>query len=284
MFKFSLIFLHFFTCILIYCTNIPLKSLIPYKIYEIRGKKNLEPSGIIKSNNNFFIICDSEDNKLFQLDINNDFAQVNIYKKYKLNKKLKKKKLDFEALSVDSNNDFYILSETTGCILKDNDNNLDIINTLSKNSRGNVEGLAITSNNTFVVSYKDNPSGLFFINSDSESFLPLNAKLLHLNSNKKIEISDIFYENENIWCLIKNHKKIVKLEKKSQNDYCPTLILDYADTEDNPLYRYKEYKGIGNAEGLCIDEKYIYIVLDNNCSPRYLDNSNTSPLLMIFYR
>jgi hypothetical protein len=55
----------------------------------------------------------------------------------------------------------------------------------------------------------------------------------------------------------------------------------YGHVETAPEFRYEDMQ-YGKAEGLCIDDRFIYILLDNNNLARADDPKDQRPLLLVF--
>lgn len=92
----------------------------------------------------------------------------------------------------------------------------------------------------------------------------------------------MFWYKDTLYALERNAFVVSQLIKENgQYRQGKGWSYEYIENDEKWLYRDTTY---GLAEGLCLDDKFIYIALDNNGDARRNNPKDTRPLLFILER
>lgn len=96
------------------------------------------------------------------------------------------------------------------------------------------------------------------------------------------DFSGLFWETGTLYAVSKNGYAICKLAK-TITGYEEQDIWSFEKIETKEEFRY-QFMMFGRAEGLCMDEEKIYVILDNNGHSRQGDPDDRRPLLFVMVR
>jgi uncharacterized protein YjiK len=279
------------------------KGLTSQEIKHINGKSyyykpSVKDSGIPQFsgltivNNKLYTIANDHAHRLYEITLSNTDSFTCHYEK------INSIASDFEGITTDGKN-LFVLAEKTSIIyiinatkqgksLEPYTNRLDV--ELSKvgffkstDDNFRLEGLAFVNDTTFLVAAELNPRGLALISTSG--FIISNKKIPHISAVRfpksrellpensadfKFEVNgksyyydftDVFIKDSLAYVLDRSMECIYVVDYK--NNFQTKEVWDFQNAlkkEDQQGYK----KILGTAEGLALDDKHIYVILDNN--------------------
>ncbi len=270
-------------------------SLNLHKVYFVEGPENFQPSGLTIVNKRLYTVSDKHDDFIYCLQLSNDTASAIPAIKIPLPILSFFHSYDFEGLTNDDSDNFFLASEATCRILRvtPNGENADWITPdlkptgeqvgLFKAQNAYLEGICRVSSNEFILCAERQPRGFLEVN-----LAPALQVTAYLSEHSKFEFPDgtskdfsgLYYYKNTVYVLERNAFLISQL-KWENNKLVETNGWSYRHIETIAPYRYADME-FGKAEGLCIDDAYIYIIFDNNGDHREGNSDDRRPLLMLF--
>ena len=273
------------------------KKLELLKTYPIDAPKS-EPSGLTIYQNELYFVSDNHNFELFKIVFAEDSASIEIQKiSIKAPKGTSKKMTtDLEGITHDGKGNFYLISEELSKILcveiatgnsfwMQSERPLEALAApyqLLQMQNAKIEGLTRLPDGTFLLAAERSDRGLIALGPDAADKQKLHFQWA-INANQSnippairkkgsIDFADIFYHQEKVYVLDRNAQSVVRITYKD-NTWEEQDFWYYGEAEAH----FHQYP-MGLAEGLCIDDTYIYIVTDNG-SER---DREKKPTLMIF--
>ena len=200
---------------------------------------------------------------------------------------------DWEGISCDSSNGFYLVSEEIAGILKVSWNGKmhwvsgDLYNSgreagFFQKKNAFVEGITSLPDNSILVAAEREPRGLIKLNLNSSPSVVRSIRVKPVPKprfdNRNVDFSGLDTLNGALYTLERNAQMICKRDlKRFEVQDCR----GFGWVENKKKYRYKKMK-YGHAEGLAVTESRIYIILDNNGSQRVKGKLDRRSLLLEF--
>jgi len=274
-------------------TAIPLKLV---RCLPVDGPENSQPSGLAIWNNTLVTISDKHDSTIFRIDITGDTATLRPLISFTIpDTMLTKKKLDFEGITCDGSGTFYLASEKYYRVLRVGAQGKDIswaspcLEAVGKKAglfqvrNANLEGIALVESGKFVLCAERQPRGLILVDMNQ---VPPKIDASTCDQTRFIfpektspDFSDVCFFKKTLYALQRNAYLI-----------SPMILIDgeweegtgwtYQAIVTNDKWRYADMR-YGHAEGLCMNHRFIYVILDNNGDCRTSDPKDNRPLLLI---
>ncbi len=275
----------------------PVKKLELLKAYPIDAPES-EPSGLTLYENELYFVSDNHNFELFKIVFTEDSTSIKIQKiSIKPPKGTSRKTTtDLEGITHDGKGNFYLISEELSKILcveiatgnsfwMQSERPLEALAApyqLLQMQNAKIEGITRLPDGTFLLAAERSDRGLIALAPDTTQKQKLHLQWA-INANESnipaalrkkgsIDFADIFYHQEKVYVLDRNAQSVVRITYKD-NTWEEEDFWHYGEAEA----QFHQYS-MGLAEGLCIDDAYIYIVTDNG-SERDRDKK---PTLMIF--
>ena len=249
--------------------------------YSINAIPNLQPSGLTIWQGYLYSISDKHDTVIYRINIENDLAFFEPYISFDTDPPFTNDRLDFEGLTCDAQGNFYLVSETQYQILKvdhqtqkaewigPNLKDAGAKKGLFRTRNASLEGICWLGAESFILCAERQPRGILevFLSTKPEKITAyrLDQTRFKLPAGRIPDFSDICYYNKKLYVLQRNADIISTLDM--QNGFTEDKGYSFAHLFENIQFQYTDMR-FGLAEGLAIDEQYIYIVLDNNDDPR----------------
>jgi len=96
------------------------------------------------------------------------------------------------------------------------------------------------------------------------------------------DFADLAIWNGQVFALERNCHVVMRIERTA-TDWVERGGWSYARTENDPRFAYHD-RAFGVAEGLALDDRHVYIVMDNNHDRLASDPSDRRPRLFVFQR
>ncbi|VAW59705.1 hypothetical protein MNBD_GAMMA08-280 [hydrothermal vent metagenome] len=196
---------------------------------------------------------------------------------------------DWEGISC-YENDIYLVSERKNSILHISDANTDwlpvefyksgVKEEYFNSYNASIEGIAVVNKNEIFLMIERNPRGTAHITQSNNELWDVefnSLKNLGLNYiNNSYDVAGVAVYGEYMYTLERNAYAVCK-RKLYNTSEGNCLSYEHIALDKNNTYSDEEY-GLG--EGIAIDEKYIYIVFDNNNSHKYKDSTDYRSILL----
>ena len=278
------------------------------KTYWIENSQDLDLSGLSFCHEKLLTVSDDKDDTLYEIKFNNEKATLKPYIEslhipsknvsYRANQQISYwlenirlgDRLDFEAITCD-NNYIYLLSERKNAILKIDHlkaewlpiNWYDSLRSMGFLNQSNAYGEGLTKVGTvFFLGIERENRGIFQLTPTPHGTqiqkldFPDAADLNWHNKNK--DLSDLFYDGQFMYTLERNAYAVCQ---RTPPHLTAAHCFSYAHIELSDEARYEKAL-YGLAEGLAVDDRFIYVVLDNNGQPRITAPEDRRALLIQF--
>jgi len=274
-----------------YAKTTPLKL---HKAYPVDGLDNAQPSGLTVINGELFTISDKRDTVIYKLSLEKDIARLVPHIRFE--PPAAEGILDLEGITHDKEN-FYLVSETQFQIVRvameDGQCNWASPGYMGLGKEKGFfgvrnaffEGICRISADQYVLAIERQPRGLVDVNlsfeSPSSRFVKMDSSRFEFKQGASYDFSGLDYYNGRVFALQRNAYAVTEMVK-TKTGYREGEGWSYKHISTGNEYRYKDMR-YGHAEGLAIDDSYIYIILDNNDDERLNDENDKRPLLFIFH-
>jgi hypothetical protein len=281
-------------CLLAQNPAVPLKL---HHVLPVEGPENCQPSGLTIRNDTLFTVSDKHDSVIYRVELQDTAAILIPYLTFRIPDPSGKGWFDFEGITCDDSGNFYIVSETRFRILRVSAREDIAWITPDLKPYGEAvglfqvfnaypEGIARTGVNQFVIAAERQPRGLLEIEIGKTN-VSVNAYKFEevkfpFAEGRSPDFADLFCYKDTLYALERNAFVVSQLIKEN-GQYRQGRGCSYEHIENDEALLYNDTR-FGLAEGLCIDDRYIYIALDNNGDARRTNPNDTRPLLLILER
>lgn len=286
-----------FLVLYISCQNTPspnqdVPQFILYKSYPVDAPEAVQPSGLTIWQQQLFTVSDKNDSTIFRIELKNHSAELHPYRVF-TTEPASEDHLDFEGITCDSAGNFYLVSETQFKILKvAADGSPATWITPDLKSYGQkvglfqvknayFEGITPTAPNRFILCPERQPRGIMKVDIGTQ---PIQVKAFncdqtryHFANGRSHDFAGLFFFQNELYVLERNAFVVSKL-LETENGFEEGAGWSYEHIETSDILRYDDMR-YGKAEGLAMDEAFIYLILDNNNDARITNSDDKRPLL-----
>ena len=277
---------------------------VPLKLHQalyVEGPENNQPSGLTQWNGSLFTVSDKHDDTIFQLRLEQDRAAMVPFLSLDIPKPTEMsytRDCDFEGITSNGTGTFFIVSEAFFRILSvDSQDHSASWITPSLKSKGKAaglfrknnayfEGIAFTGPGTFILCAERQPRGLVEVDTrfspPAVTAYSSDSTRFHFKEGRSPDFSGLHWEQDRLYVLERNAYVVSRFSRNGER-FVEGPGWSYRHIVMRPEYQYSDMK-YGKAEGLCMDQQFIYIILDNNDIPRAADRTDRRPLLLILKR
>ena len=298
--KYTYLFFYFF--FILFSKNIFAKeTIIPlkiHKVYPVESQFAIEPSGLTLYQDTLFTVLDNIDDAIFFIDFINEKAILKPYKTFDAPSLPDVYNFDFEGITNDISGNFYLVSEKGFRILKvphsekkpewitPHLKTLGERQGLFKTRNAYLEGIAYLGTNKFIVCAERQPRGIIELDLSKplNKSIVLNCDYSHMIVPKprKPDFSGLFFDGSSVFILNRATDSVCQIIY-DKNTFYENNYWSFKNVVIDEQYKYNNMT-FGHAEGLAMDQHYIYIILDNNGESRVIDPTDYRPLLLILKR
>jgi len=267
-----------------------------HQVFYVDAPKNFQPSGLTIVNERLYTISDKHDHFIYRLELKNDIAVAIPEIRINLPSASLLHSFDFEGITHDDAGNFFLASESQCRILKvpAKDGNagwmdvnlkpVGVKTGLFQVRNAGLEGICYVADKKLILCAERQPRGFLEVNpaQNPASILAYQSEQSMFKFPKEIskDFSGLYYFQNAVYVLERNAFVISRL-KREGNYLVESIGWSYRHIETARAYRYADMT-YGKAEGICIDDNYIYIVIDNNGDHRDGNPDDRRPLLMVF--
>jgi uncharacterized protein YjiK len=258
---------------------------------EVPG--HLEPSGLTYSEGTLYAVADKVGSVIYRLEVGEDTARMIPDIRFR---PPGGGWMDWEGITVDDADTFYLVSEEQGRILRVSRDGIaswaspDLrpegrkIGLFAKSNAG-FEGIAWLGPNHWLCAVEREPRGLLEVHGAEESIEVQASVQEHSPYSSYLPLlrlpdySGLHADGETVYALFRNAHLLVRLERDGQS-FREGEAWSYRHLEIDPRWAFLS-QTYGQAEGLVVRGKEVYILFDNNRGGRMSDPSDKRPLLII---
>jgi hypothetical protein len=264
------------------------------KCYPVSGVSNIQPSGLTLWQGELYSVSDKHDAEIYKIELVNDTAYFRTFFSFQAASPLYDDRLDFEGITCDPQGNFFLVSETQYQILKLDPRTSQVewigpnlkeagVNAgLFQKKNANLEGICYLGENSFVLCAERQPRGMLELllmpYPEKIEVFRLDQSRFQLQADRLPDFSDLYYFNNELYALQRNAELISTIDMK--NGYTEGRAFSFAHLFEQDEFKYTDMR-FGLAEGLAVDDRYFYIILDNNDDARLLNPDDRRPLLFI---
>ena len=267
-----------------------------HKVYFVEGPENFQPSGLTIINGRLYTVSDKHDNFIYSLELTDDIAKAIPAVEIPLPLFSFIYSYDFEGITHDKSANFYLASETQCRILRvspDGKNGNWMTPDLKpagkkvglfQTKNAYLEAICYISFDEFILCAERQRRGFLEVNLGEKPIkfdaYPSEKSIFKFPDGTNNDFSGLCLFRNNIYVLERNAYLFCKL-KRENAQLLETTGWSYRHVETAEPFRYADMK-FGKAEGLCIDDQKIYIIIDNNNDHRFINPEDRRPILMLF--
>ena len=282
----------FFLYLFLQCNDSP-EALELIHAYPVEGIEGVQLSGLTMLDGKILTISDKHDNFIFQIDLKKEAAELSVVRE--IGSPIAGK-LDLEGITCEANGTVYLLSESQNRVLKlDPEMKEPAWVTPSFTDLGNkkgllqsvnagFEGLVFVPPDLFVAAAERQGRGLIsWLKSDTADILVKNCDSSRFfpSRHRTLDFTGLFFFRGKLVVLQRDNFLISVISGYRHGEFQEKQAWSYEHVENDLELRYSDRR-FGLAEGLCIDEDHVYLVLDNNGDGREKDPLDHRPLLLVF--
>jgi uncharacterized protein YjiK len=267
-----------------------------HRVYFVQGPDNFQPSGLTIINDCLYTVSDKHDHFIYFMELSDETAKAIPAVEIPLPFFSFIHSYDFEGITHDKSGKFYLASESQCrilCISPDGKNANWITPNLKpagkkaglfQTANAYLEGICCISSDEFIMCAERQYRGFLEINLKN---MPINI-FAYSSENSKFRFPEGSNKDFSGLCSYQNNLYVLERNahlfshfKRVNNQLTETTGWSYGHIETAATFRYADMT-FGKAEGLCIDDQYIYIIIDNNNDHRADNPEDRRPLLMVF--
>ncbi len=257
-----------------------------------------EPSGMTIRQNRLFVVSDNDDQTIFELHIRESTALLTPHVSFVAPRLEGVRKLDFEGISHDKNGAFYLVSESTSRVLRvsrDGQETEWVTPDLREEGRkkglfqvsnGGLEGIACMSPRHFFLCAERQARGILKVRIEGRK---IRTKVWNCDERdwdspygRPPDFSDLYLEKNRLFALMRSDEGVAEMERYGER-FRARQFWSFGRTLRDPAYSYRD-STYGKAEGLSMDPKNVYVILDNNNDTRLNNDQDARPLFFVFKR
>lgn len=257
-----------------------------------------EPSGMTIRADRLFVVSDNDDQTIYELKIRETDALLTPHVRFNAPPLEGLRKLDFEGISHDKKGGFYLVSESTSRVLHvspDGQKTAWVTPDLSEEGRkkglfqvnnGGLEGIACVSPHQFFLCAERQARGILKVKSQGRQ---IQTQVWNCDERdwdspygRPPDFSDLYLEQDRLFALMRSDEGVAEMQRDGER-FRARQFWSFGRTVRDPAYSYRD-STYGKAEGLSMDRKRIYLILDNNADTRSNNDQDARPLFFIFKR
>lgn len=257
------------------------KQLKLVRAWSVEGPGHFQPSGLALRGDDLFTVSDRHQDTVFQLDLERKIARAESavrftgpvpYPEFGV--------LDLEGIAAAPDGGFFLAAELGFAVLHVPKGggtaswvtpNLRTVGEsvgLFATRDAYVEGLAVLGDGHFLVAAERQPRGIIEVFGGMKP-TRLAAQNLDFTAQpwpdrkNALDFADLCVWRGRVFALARNQHLVVELVHEESGEWREADAWSYSDTEQASAFRYVDM-AFGSGEGLAINDRLIYVMLDNN--------------------
>lgn len=268
----------------------PLPELELLRALPIVFDGDFQPSGLALSNGKLLTVSDKDDATVYELVLSDKVASARPFVRFSAPPEYAPP-LDLEGLAVLAGGTLLAPSEAhSNLLVVDPAGSARFLRSLASIGSGllqkrnaGLEGVTTLGDGSYLLAAEREPRGL--IHWDPQGRMPTSAWPMDeprygRHGSRSPDFSDLSSFDGHVYALERNAHLVVRLERGA-GTWRETEAWSFGSTENDPKLAYSD-RTYGLAEGLAIDAKRIFVVLDNNRDHKASDPSDRRPTLFVF--
>jgi hypothetical protein len=270
-----------------------------HRALAVEGPDNNQPSGLTIKDRTLYAVSDKHDDTIYKLVLAAETAKMVPHLRFNLPSPPRETvKCDLEGIACDREGNFYLVSESLFRILRvstDGRQTAWVTPDLSpwgraaglfQKGNANLEGIAVLAPGKFVLCAERQPRG--FVEVDTTTHPPdirayrSDATVFEFRPGRSPDFSGLYWDEGTLYVLERNAFLVCELVRKGQG-FAEGRGWSYGHVVTRPALRFADMR-YGKAEGLCMDRRYVYVILDNNGIARQAEPGDARPLLLLLNR
>lgn len=252
----------------------------------------LEPSGLLLHAGKLLMVADKDDGAIFEIRLGERRANADPFLRLT---SIASSPLDLEGLTRDVDGTWLLVSEAQGRVLRVTPSGATSWATPSLEPTGaqvglfarrgaGLEGVTRLSDGALLLAAEREPRGLLESSPNRDEWraqaMPVSAR--PAAPPRPNDWSDLTVWRGRVFALARNSHLVVEL-RKATGVWQEGQAWSYARSENDPRFAYED-RNFGLGEGLAIDDRHVYVALDNNRGARMASPNDRRPLLLVFQR
>jgi hypothetical protein len=281
------------------CWKPPAAEAIPrlqlLRALPVDAPGDVEPSGLAWHAGVLYTVCDKTDDTIFRLDLSGDTARMIPHLRFR---PPSRGPMDFEGITIDGAGNFFLASEFHSRVLWVRPDGATRwltgdIKVVAHNAgmlvkyNAGLEGLALLPDGDILLAAEREQRGFIRVAGlRGEGVLRAAGATNQTRFTQALALwriadySGLATDNGRVFALFRNAHLVVELEPDGELFRESPRAWSYAHIENDPRYAYREER-FGQAEGLAVHGDTVYLIVDNNRSPRRADPADRRPQLWI---
>jgi len=237
------------------------------------GSPAVDPSGLTLVDGTLFTVSDKRPDTIFRLDLHAYRAVLHEHLRFEAGGR------DLEGITADDAGTFYVVSEADCTLLRVVPGGACEALTPSLEALGAAAGLfrrpgeagpealARLAPGRFVVGAEREERGLLRVDV-APGHLAVDARPLPVRppvtfGDRTPDLAGLFAAGGELYGLARGASTVVRLQQDAAGAWHETAAWSYAAVENDPRFAYRDMR-YGHGEGLAMDERFVYVILDVN--------------------
>ncbi|MCF8104451.1 MAG: esterase-like activity of phytase family protein [Desulfohalobiaceae bacterium] len=275
-------------------------EILPLELVKwlpVEGPANIQPSGLTIRGSSLFTVSDRHDATIFKIKIEKEAAILTPAVVFQDAPALSGGRLDFEGITFDEEGDFYLASEARCRVLRVGPTGSRaawITPSLKEYGQARglfrvenayLEGIASVGEGRFVLCAERQPRGIIELSLGealSVKAYQRDESKFHFPKGRSPDFSGLFRDAGGLYVLERGAYLICRM-RPGDKGFEEGSAWSYQSIVTSPELRYASMR-FGRAEGLCMDDDLVYVILDNNGQAREASPNDRRPILLIMKR
>jgi hypothetical protein len=281
-----------------------LRAALPLEVEASEGD-HFQPSGLVLHEGRLLTVSDKHDRAIYAIDVSADHARVRPFVSFEPPPEVPPP-LDFEGLSPAPGGGWLVACEAQRRVLRVEIDPRSAVsppvghaswfsppldglvrtNGCLRKVNAGLEGIALSAQGRLVLAGERDPRCLIELEVGaglaSAHVWSMETAAYAAEPGRSLDYSDLTLFHGALYALVRNTHLVVRLERTPEG-WREGPAFSYRRTEHDPRYMYED-RTFGMAEGVAINEQWVYILLDNNENARASDAHDRRPILFVFER
>lgn len=267
------------------------------RVFPVESDRPAQPSGLCLHRGVLYSVSAASDGTVYRISFGDGTARMEPHIRFEAPSGAAP--MLFEGITVDADGNFHLASKAHARVLRVTPEgearwHFDSVleggrgGGLFKNPKAYVDGITILDNGNFLLAAGRQPRGLIEVDGRGGEVVRVQSMNRTRFSNRlsilrRPDWTGLHRHGGAVFALFRNANMVVRLERDGNGDFHESEdAWSFRHVEESGEFRYDDLRH-GKAEGLAMDDRYFYVILDNKRRPRAVDQSDRRPLLFVFH-